>query len=77
MHTPGGVVRWTYKALWGALGRGARALIACGVGKDSRFSEREADPIERDGPLQGRPAGASVPGFLCGVPSASRAPALI
>jgi fatty-acyl-CoA synthase len=36
MHTPGGVVRWSYKDLWDRSVEVARALIACGVGKDSR-----------------------------------------
>jgi acyl-coenzyme A synthetase/AMP-(fatty) acid ligase len=36
MHTPGGVERWTYDTLWKRSHDVARALIACGVGKDSR-----------------------------------------
>ena len=36
MHTPQGVVRWSYATLWQKSVEVARALIACGVGKDSR-----------------------------------------
>ena len=36
MRTPDGVVRWTYKELWDRSVEVARALIACGIGKDSR-----------------------------------------
>jgi fatty-acyl-CoA synthase len=35
-RTAGGVERWTYAALWERSLEVARALIACGVGKDSR-----------------------------------------
>ena len=36
MHTPDGEIRWTYAALWARAVEIARALRACGVGKDSR-----------------------------------------
>ncbi|TAK99845.1 MAG: long-chain fatty acid--CoA ligase, partial [Rhodospirillaceae bacterium] len=36
MHTPDGAVRWTYATLWERAVEVARALLACGVGKDSR-----------------------------------------
>lgn len=36
IHTPRGVERWTYAALWQRSVDVARSLIACGVGKDSR-----------------------------------------
>ncbi len=36
MHTPDGVMRWTYTALWERAVEIARALRASGVGKDSR-----------------------------------------
>ena len=36
MHTPEGVERWTYATLWDRSLEVARALIACGAGKDSR-----------------------------------------
>lgn len=36
IHTPQGVERWTYGALWQRSVEVARSLIACGVGKDSR-----------------------------------------
>ena len=36
MHTPGGVVRWSYETLWQRSVEVAKALIACGIGKDSR-----------------------------------------
>lgn len=35
-HTPDGVERWTYATLWERSLQVARALIACGAGKDSR-----------------------------------------
>jgi fatty-acyl-CoA synthase len=36
LHTPEGIVRWTYTMLWDRAVEIARALLACGVGKDSR-----------------------------------------
>ncbi|AXQ30679.1 long-chain fatty acid--CoA ligase [Solimonas sp. K1W22B-7] len=36
MHTPDGVERWSYRTLWQKSVEVAKALIACGVGKDSR-----------------------------------------
>ncbi|MGB8365343.1 MAG: AMP-binding protein [Rhizomicrobium sp.] len=36
LHTPDGVERWTYAMLWERAVEIARALLACGVGKDSR-----------------------------------------
>lgn len=36
MHTPDGVERWTYATLWDRSIEVAKALIACGAGKDSR-----------------------------------------
>jgi fatty-acyl-CoA synthase len=36
MHTPRGVERWSYATLWQKSVEVAKALIACGVGKDSR-----------------------------------------
>ena len=36
LHTPDGAVRWTYATLWDRALEIARALRACGVGKDSR-----------------------------------------
>jgi fatty-acyl-CoA synthase len=36
MHTVGGAERWSYSALWERSVEVAKALIACGVGKDSR-----------------------------------------
>jgi fatty-acyl-CoA synthase len=36
MHGPEGVERWSYAALWDRSVEVARALVACGVGKDSR-----------------------------------------
>jgi fatty-acyl-CoA synthase len=36
LHTPTGAVRWTYARLWEEAVAVARALHACGVGKDSR-----------------------------------------
>jgi fatty-acyl-CoA synthase len=36
MHGPGGIERWSYATLRGRSLEVARALIACGVGKDSR-----------------------------------------
>jgi len=36
MHTPDGAVRWTYTELWQRSLEVAKALMACGVGKDSR-----------------------------------------
>lgn len=36
LHTPNGAVRWTYGTLWARAMDIARALRACGVGKDSR-----------------------------------------
>lgn len=36
LHTPNGVVRWTYALLWDRAVEVARTLLACGVGKDSR-----------------------------------------
>ncbi len=36
MHTPSSVERWTYATLWQKSVEVAKALIACGVGKDSR-----------------------------------------
>ena len=36
MHGPGGVERWSYATLWDRSVEVARALIACGIGKDSR-----------------------------------------
>jgi fatty-acyl-CoA synthase len=36
MHTREGAVRWTYAQLWEKSVEVAKALIACGVGKDSR-----------------------------------------
>jgi fatty-acyl-CoA synthase len=36
MHTPGGVERWTYATLWERAFEVARALLAAGVGKDTR-----------------------------------------
>ena len=36
MHTPTGVVRWSYAALWQKSVEVAKALIACGVGKNTR-----------------------------------------
>jgi fatty-acyl-CoA synthase len=36
IHTPEGVVRWTYSTLWERSVEVARALLAIGVGKDSR-----------------------------------------
>ncbi len=36
LHAPGGTVRWDYSTLWKRAAEIARALIACGMGKDSR-----------------------------------------
>jgi fatty-acyl-CoA synthase len=36
LHTPDGAVRWSYALLWDRALEVARALRACGVGKDSR-----------------------------------------
>jgi fatty-acyl-CoA synthase len=36
LHTPEGVERWTYADLWSRSSEVARALIACGAGKDTR-----------------------------------------
>lgn len=36
MHTPEGIVRWTYATLWQRSMEVARALLAVGAGKDSR-----------------------------------------
>jgi fatty-acyl-CoA synthase len=36
LHTPDSVVRWSYSMLWDRAFDVARALMACGVGKDSR-----------------------------------------
>jgi acyl-CoA synthetase (AMP-forming)/AMP-acid ligase II len=36
MHTPTGAERWSYSMLWKKSVEVAKALIACGVGKDSR-----------------------------------------
>jgi len=36
LHTPEGVIRWTYADLWERAIEVAQALRACGVGKDSR-----------------------------------------
>jgi fatty-acyl-CoA synthase len=37
MHGPGPVVRWSYAELWERALEVARALVACGAGKDSRI----------------------------------------
>jgi fatty-acyl-CoA synthase len=36
LHTSTGVVRWSYATLWERAAEIARALIGCGIGKDSR-----------------------------------------
>jgi fatty-acyl-CoA synthase len=36
MHTPGGVMRWTYAMLWKRAIEIAQSLLACGIGKDNR-----------------------------------------
>src|SRR5262245_39904847 len=36
LRTPEGVERWTYAALWDRSVEVARALIACGAGRDTR-----------------------------------------
>jgi fatty-acyl-CoA synthase len=36
LHTPEGVVRWSYAEMWERAVEVARALMACGVGKNSR-----------------------------------------
>ncbi|TAL00640.1 MAG: long-chain fatty acid--CoA ligase [Rhodospirillaceae bacterium] len=36
LHTPDGVVRWSYATLWERAMEIARALLACGVAKDTR-----------------------------------------
>jgi len=36
LRTPDGVVRWSYAELWERAQEAARALLACGVGRDSR-----------------------------------------
>jgi fatty-acyl-CoA synthase len=36
LHTPEGIVRWTYAMLWDRSMEIARALLDCGVGKDGR-----------------------------------------
>lgn len=36
MHTPDGVVRWTYATLWERTVEIAQSLIACDIGKDNR-----------------------------------------
>jgi fatty-acyl-CoA synthase len=36
LHTTDGVVRWSYATLWERAVEVARALLACGIGKDSR-----------------------------------------
>ena len=36
LHTPAGAIRWTYAMLWEQAVDVARALLSCGVGKDSR-----------------------------------------
>ncbi len=36
LHTPAGVVRWSYARLWDEAFAVARALVACGVGKGTR-----------------------------------------
>jgi acyl-CoA synthetase (AMP-forming)/AMP-acid ligase II len=36
MHHSGGVIRWSYQDLWDQSLAVARALIACGIGKDTR-----------------------------------------
>ena len=46
MHTPEGVERWTYAALWDRSVEVARALIACGAGKDSRVGIMMTNRLE-------------------------------
>ena len=36
LHTPAGAIRWTYAMLWEQAVDVARALLSCGVGKDTR-----------------------------------------
>jgi fatty-acyl-CoA synthase len=36
LHTPDGVLRWTYATLWERAVEVARSLVACGIGKDGR-----------------------------------------
>jgi len=46
MRTPSGVERWTYETLWNRAGEVARALIAAGVGKDSRVGILMSNRLE-------------------------------
>ena len=46
MHTPEGVERWTYAALWDRSVEVAKALIACGAGKDSRVGIMMTNRLE-------------------------------
>jgi fatty-acyl-CoA synthase len=46
MHTPEGVERWTYAELWDRSVEVARALIACGAGKDSRVGVMMTNRLE-------------------------------
>ena len=47
MHEPdGSVERWSYADLWARALEVARALVACGAGKDSRIGVLMTDPPE-------------------------------
>ena len=46
MHTPEGVERWTYATLWDRSVEVAKALIACGAGKDSRVGIMMTNRLE-------------------------------
>jgi fatty-acyl-CoA synthase len=46
MHTPDGVVRWSYATLWQRAVEIAQTLLACGVGKDTRVGVMMTNRLE-------------------------------